>query len=100
MLKGKSPPCFYNASLHRDVFANIFSVDVDLKPLMDKVEERKLWETNSVEKQVLMVWVGNEVNLWTDLIMDISTSFPSSVSHGEHKHHSYVEKYTLVEKIK
>lgn len=53
-----------------------------------------------MEKQVLMVWLGNEVNLWTDLIMDISTSFPSSVSQSEHKHHSYVEKCTPVEKTK
>lgn len=53
-----------------------------------------------MEKQVLMVWLGNEVNLWTDLIMDISTSFPSSVSQSEHKHHSYVEKCTPVEKKK
>lgn len=53
-----------------------------------------------MEKQVLMVWLGNEVNLWTDLIIDISTSFPSSVSQGEHKHHSYVEKHTTVKKKK
>lgn len=47
-----------------------------------------------MEKQVLMVWQGSEVNLWTDLIMDISTSFPSNVSQNEHKHHSYMEKCT------